>query len=204
MDHLFALILLAVGLFAATNVDDVFVLLGFYANPKFRPRQIALGQYLGIAALYGVSVVAGLIAIALAPAYVGLLGLIPIAMGLKQLWELFQGSDDDGEGDSESNDSSIVGGKVLAVSAVTFANGGDNISIYTPVFSTRSFLDVAIIGIVFLVMTAVWLLFAHWLVNHRTVGEPIRQYGPKVVPFAFIVLGALILYQGGTIALLFG
>ncbi len=202
MDHFLALILLAVGLFAATNVDDVFVLLGFYANPKFRPRQIAMGQYLGIAALYSVSVVAGLIAIALAPAYVGLLGLIPIAMGLKQLWELFQGGDDDGDGDSESNDSSIGGGKVLAVSAVTFANGGDNISIYIPVFSTRSFLDVAIIGVVFLVMTAVWLLFARWLVNHRTVGEPIRQYGSKVVPFAFIAVGAMLVYEGGTIALL--
>lgn len=202
MDHFLALILLAVGLFAATNVDDVFVLLGFYANPKFRPRQIAMGQYLGIAALYSVSVVAGLIAIALAPAYVGLLGLIPIAMGLKQLWELFQGGDDDGDGDSESNDSSIGGGKVLAVSAVTFANGGDNISIYIPVFSTRSFLDVAIIGVVFLVMTAVWLLFARWLVNHRTVGEPIRQYGSKVVPFAFIAVGAMLVYEGETIALL--
>lgn len=203
MDHLLALIVLAVGLFVATNVDDIFVLLGFFADPKFRPRQIAVGQYLGIAALYVVSVVAGLVALALAPAYVGLLGLIPIAIGLKQLWELFQ-SDGDEEDDSESHDSSLGAGRVLAVSAVTFANGGDNISIYTPVFATRSLLDVAFIGVVFLVMTAVWLLFAHWLTNHRTVGEPIRRYGPRVVPFALIALGALIVSEAGTMALLFG
>lgn len=147
------------------------------------------------------SIVAALIALAVAPAYVGLLGLIPIAMGLKLLWELRQGSDE-GEDESDGQTPSVRHGSVLAVSAVTFANGGDNISIYTPVFATRATLDIVFIGVVFAIMTAVWLFLAHWLVNHRTIGEPIRRYGHQVVPFAFIALGALIIYEAGTIALL--
>src|SRR2546422_852193 len=93
MEYLMGLVGLAIGLFATTNIDDVFVLLGFFADPKFNARQIVLGQYIGIAALYGASVVASLIALVVAPPYVGLLGLVPIALGLKKVWELCKGTD---------------------------------------------------------------------------------------------------------------
>ena len=93
-------------------------------------------------------------------------------------------------------------GNALAVAAVTIANGGDNISIYTPLFATRPALDIAVIGLVFAVMTAVWLGVAHWLTSHRTIGAPIRRYGQRVVPFVLIALGVLILHEAGTVELL--
>jgi cadmium resistance protein CadD (predicted permease) len=40
METLFALFGMAIVLFASTNVDDVFVLIGFFADPKFRARDI--------------------------------------------------------------------------------------------------------------------------------------------------------------------
>ena len=49
---------------------------GFFADPAFRPRQIVLGQYLGIAAL----VAASLAALLVPRAYVGLTGLLPLAI----------------------------------------------------------------------------------------------------------------------------
>ena len=61
MESSFALLGLAIALFASTNVDDVFVLVGFFADPKFRARDIVIGQYTGITALFGVSVVASLL-----------------------------------------------------------------------------------------------------------------------------------------------
>jgi len=63
MEYLFGILGIAVVLFASTNVDDIFVLLGFFADPKFRGRQIVIGQYLGITALYGASVLASLISL---------------------------------------------------------------------------------------------------------------------------------------------
>lgn len=199
MEHYFALTGLAVGLFVATNLDDIFVLISFYANPKFKARQIVAGQYLGIAALFGVSVVASLITLVIAPAYVGLLGLIPIAIGLRQLNELWRGGDDDGEDISTETGGY---GNIVAVSAVTIANGGDNISIYVPVFGAKPMVDIVYFGMVFIVMTGLWLALAHWLVNHRTFGEPIRRYGARLVPFAFITLGVFILHEAGTLELL--
>lgn len=201
MEHLVALIGIAVVLFASTNVDDVFVLLGFFADPKFRVRQIVLGQFIGIAALYGVSVAASLVSLVVAPAYVGLLGLAPIAIGIKKVWDLRRRGREDGGEDSESK-AHEGRGNVVAVAAVTIANGGDNISIYTPLFATRSGFDIAVIGVVFAVMTLVWLSISHVLTNHRMLGAPIRRYGHRLVPFVLIALGVLILYEAGTFGLL--
>jgi cadmium resistance protein CadD (predicted permease) len=201
MEHLVGLIGLAVALFASTNVDDVFVLLGFFADSKFRGRQVVVGHYIGFGTLYGVSVVASLMSLVIPTAYIGLLGLAPILIGLKKVWELRKGTDESVE---EPNHSAAPSGRgnIAAVAAVTMANGGDNISIYTPLFATRSGYDIAIIGGVFALMTPVWLVVAHWLTNHRTIGAPIRSYGGRVVPFVLIALGFVILYEAGTFGLL--
>ena len=202
MEYLVGLIGLAVVLFVSTNIDDVFVLLGFFADPKFKMRQIVVGQYLGIIGLYGASVVASLISLVIAPAFIGLLGLAPIAIGLKKAWDLRKGADT-GEADLEDHEKASTGhGNVVAVAAVTLANGGDNISIYTPVLAARSAYDVAVIGAVFALMTLVWLWAAYWLTHHRTLGAAIRRYGHRVAPLVLIALGVLILHEAGTFELL--
>ena len=53
----------------------------------------------------------------------GLLGLIPIALGIRGLL-----STQDGQPKVATN--------TVAVAAVTIANGADNISVYTPLFRT--------------------------------------------------------------------
>jgi cadmium resistance protein CadD (predicted permease) len=201
MEYYLPFIGIAIGLFVTTNIDDVFILLGFFSDSKFKFRQIALGQYAGITVLYGVSVVGSLISLVISPAYIGLLGLVPIFLGAKKVWELRGGteaSDDELEGHSET---SLGHGNIIAVAAVTVANGADNISIYTPLFATRSGYDIVIIGAVFAIMTMVWITAAYWLTNHRSIGAPIRRYGHKLVPIVLIALGFLILYESGSVEL---
>lgn len=93
-------------------------------------------------------------------------------------------------------------GNVAMVAAVTIANGGDNISIYTPLFATRTGPDIAVIGLVFATMTALWLLIAFRLISHPMLGAPIRRYGHRIVPVVLIGLGVLILSEAGTFQLL--
>lgn len=201
LEHPFALEGLAIVLFASTNIDDIFVLLGFFADPRFRTREIAAGQFMGITALYGASVLFSLLSLVIAPAYIGLLGLAPIAIGLKKAWDLHKG-DANETASAERRSVFAGGGNMVSVAAVTVANGGDNISIYTPLFAARSATDVAVIGAVFAVMTLIWLAFACWLTQHRTLGVPIRRYGHRVVPFVLIALGVMILYEAGSLSLL--
>ncbi|WP_425375880.1 cadmium resistance transporter [Rhizobium jaguaris] len=201
MEYFFGILGVAIVLFVSTNVDDLFVLLGFFADPKFRAGEVVIGQYLGVTALYGASVLASLISLIIPAAYMGLLGLAPIFLGLKKLWTLLKGCEADD--DLEDHEKASAGhGNIAAVAAVTIANGGDNISIYTPLFATRTIDQIAIFGVVFALLTALSLGAAHFLVNHRTIGAPIRRFGHLVVPFVLVGLGILILHGAGTIDLL--
>ena len=201
MEYYLPLIGIAIGLFVTTNIDDVFILLGFFSDSTGKPRQIVMGQYLGIAALYGVSVTGSLIALVIAPAYVGLLGLIPVVIGVKKIGELSKGADDSDEG-AEHPPATNGRSNILAVAAVTMANGADNISIYTPFFATRSGVDIALMGVTFTIITMMWLIAAYWLVNHRRIGIPIRRYGHKALPFILVALGIFILHEAGSFELL--
>lgn len=193
---------IAAVLFATTNVDDVFVLLGFFSDPEFHPRQIVIGQYLGIAVLYGVSVLASLLALVVPAAYIGLLGLAPIYLGARRLYSVWREGDNDEDESDEHTKASPSTGNILTVATVTIANGGDNIGIYTPLFAIRPAVDIAVIGLVFAVLTAVWCLAGHWLVHHPALGAPLRRYGRRVVPFVLIGLGFFILYEANTFSLL--
>jgi cadmium resistance protein CadD (predicted permease) len=199
--HVLALLGQAVGLFVSTDLDDVLVLLVFFADPRFRIRQIVAGQFIGIAMLYAVSVAGAWATLIMPRGFIGLLGLVPITMGLKSAWELW--SDDPSEQVSDRI-SPARHTSIAAVVAVTVANGGDNVSVYIPLFAMRSAPDIALMGVVFAVMTALWLSLAYWLTRHRMIGAPVGRYTRLLVPFVFVTLGVLILYQAGTMKLLKG
>jgi cadmium resistance protein CadD (predicted permease) len=108
-------------------LDDVLVLLIFFADPRFRIRQIIAGQFIGIAILYAVSVVGSCVSLMMPRAFVGLLGLVPIAMGLKSAWELWRPD----PSEPVSNRRSAAGRtNVAAVVAMTVANGGQRQRVY--------------------------------------------------------------------------
>ena len=81
---------------------------------------------------------------------------------------------------------------VTGVTAVTVANGGDNIAAYTTVFRTSSAGQTAVILGVFAVGVVLWCALGSWLVSHRVVTQAIQRWGHWIVPGVFIVLGAYI------------
>jgi cadmium resistance protein CadD (predicted permease) len=197
MESLIALIGLAVVVFVSTNIDDVFVLVAFFADKNFHPRDVVIGQYAGISTLYAISAIAALVSLIIPSIYLGLLGLAPIAIGIRKLFDLRRSRKK-----VQAKGSGMgARGKSLAVAAVTMANGGDNIAVYTALFANRSGYEVPAIGVVFAIMTGLWCLVAHWLVNHRALGAPIRRHAHWAVPFLLIGLGILILIRAGTLEL---
>jgi len=180
--------------FASTNLDDIFLLVAFFSDPAFSPRQVVTGQYLGIGLLVLASAAGALAALVIPPAWVGLLGLLPILIGIRRLIE--RGAVDPGS--LELKDGSppgfrpVISSRVLAVAAVTLANGGDNIGIYVPLFAQAP-AQIPGFVVVFAVMTGAWCLVGHYLVTHRLVGEPIRRAGQLLLPYLLIGLGVFIL-----------
>jgi cadmium resistance protein CadD (predicted permease) len=200
-ESMLATLALAIVLFASTNVDDIFVLVGFFADARFRVREIVVGQYLGITVLVGVSVAASLFSLFLPRSYIGLLGIVPITVGAKSFFDLTRArfhSPEPARADFPKGRHKHA----AVVALVTIANGGDNIGMYTPAFVIRSRNEIAVIVFVFAIMTGVWCLLALWIVNHPRLGAPIRRYGRIVASAVLIALGVMVMIQAGTFGLL--
>ncbi len=190
----------AAGLFVATNIDDIVVLTVLFAvaargTSQLRGWQIVAGQYLGLITLIAVSFLAALGLTIVPDEWVGLLGLIPLAIGVLALARTLRGKGDDDEAESALK---AVG--LLGVAGITIANGGDNIAIYTPVFRTMSTADTLITIAVFLVLLAAWCLLARAIGTNEKVTEALEKVEHWLVPVVFIGLGVFILFESGTLA----
>jgi cadmium resistance protein CadD (predicted permease) len=164
-----ALIGLAVVVFVATDIDDLFLLIALFASAKLRPWQVIAGQYLGIMALIAASLVLALVALIVPQTWIGLIGLLPIALGVKAM---FSGADNDDDSTPDLTSVTSIG-RILAVAGVTIANGADNLGVYVPLFATQNADELAVTCLVFLVVTGLWCFAARWVVDHPTAGPPI-------------------------------
>jgi cadmium resistance protein CadD (predicted permease) len=190
----FSLALLSTSAFVSTNIDDLFLLVGFFSDRSFSRGLIFAGQILGMAIIVAISLVAAsAAALAISPAHVGLLGVAPIVIGIGKLLRL---------GKEEEGQPTAVG--ILQVATVTVVNGGDNIAAYTPIFATQGSREISATLAIFGVLTLVWCFAALGLVRHTAVGKPLRRYGHVLLPFILIGLGGLILYRSGAVALAMG
>jgi cadmium resistance protein CadD (predicted permease) len=180
----------AAGVFAGTNVDDLIVLTVLFlaARTAGRPRpwQIWVGQYAGIGALVAISGAAALGLTLLPDRWVGLLGLIPLALGIRGLVAAAR---------SPGDAAPPVASGLVSVAAVTMANGADNIAVYTPVFRTVGVVDSLVTIAVFAVLVAVWCLAAAWLGGHGRVIALLGRFGHWLVPLVFVVIGLVILSE---------
>jgi len=188
-----SLIAIGVAAFAATNIDDIFVLMIFFSSSMTFPvKQVVLGQYIGIGLLVAISALGSFISLAVPPYIIALLGIVPIVIGVKKLIAFRK--------KKESNSKQAVQDKkknnlnFAAVAAVTFSNGGDNIGIYTPLFAKyNSVSQITALATIFMAMTAVWCIAAYYLVNHPLVASKISRIGHIILPFVLIGLGIYIL-----------
>ena len=192
----------AVGVFAGTNVDDLLVLtvlfLSARATGRPRPWQLWAGQYAGIGVLVAVSAAAA-VGLAVVPdRWVGLLGLVPFALGVKGLAAAIRA-----RGGEDTPVPAVATG-LLSVAGVTIANGADNISVYTPLFRTIGPVDSVVTVAVFAVAVAVWCLAASWLGSHERVVGIVKRFGHWIVPGTFLLIGAAIVVESGVLAALAG
>jgi cadmium resistance protein CadD (predicted permease) len=188
------LLALGVAVFASTNIDDLFVLMVFFADPDFPAQHVILGQYTGILTLVALSLLGALVALVIPAGLVGLLGLLPLAIGLKKLLDLRKPADE-GEPSVSEECSPTRRLRFLTIALVTFSNGGDNIGVYVPLFATRGREEVVFLIALFAVMVALWCAMSYLLVKRTVLGRPVRRFGHILLPFVLIALGLSILAE---------
>ncbi|MGW2463728.1 cadmium resistance transporter [Streptomyces sp. NPDC001761] len=186
----------AAGLFAVTNIDDILILSLFVAQGAGRhgsARRIVIGQYLGFAAILAVAVAAAFGATFLPESAVPYLGLLPLALGFKAAWQAFKHRHDE----DDEQETSEGGPKALEVAAVTFANGGDNIGVYVPVFATAGVGGMSVYAIVFLILVALWCFAGRFFATRPVIAKALSRWGHILLPLVLIAIGLLILIEGG-------
>jgi len=192
----------AIGLFLATNIDDIIVLSLFFARgagQRGTSARILVGQYLGFVGILGAAVLVSLGAGAiLPPEVIPYFGLIPLGLGLWAAWQAWRGGDDD-----DDDEAKIEGKNVAAwtVAGVTFANGGDNIGVYVPVFLSVGPGAVVAYCIVFLALVAVLVVLAKFIATRRPIAEVLERWEHILFPIVLIGLGVFILVSGGAFGL---
>jgi cadmium resistance transport/sequestration family protein len=205
----------AVASFAATNIDDIIILMIFFAqvdNSTFRRKHIIIGQYLGFSAIIFASLPGFFGGLIIDKKWIGILGIIPIIIGVNRL--IIKPDRNEIQVVSEELNSphentsmmsiiaSILSPQTYKVATITFANGGDNIGIYVPLFASSNLIDLGVILSVFLVMVGIWCYTAYQLTRHPAIANILTRYGHRFVPFVLIALGIFILIDSGTFSIL--
>lgn len=207
MDGLAQALLTGLTSFVATNIDDIVILMLFFAqvDTTFRPKHIVAGQYLGFLFLIAASLPGFFGGLIIPKAWIGLLGFVPIAIGITHL--LNRKSEEPQVQTVSSQPifmpklpllASLLAPQTYQVAAVTIANGGDNIGIYVPLFASSSLFTLVVLLGVFFGMIGVWCVIAYLLTQHRSIAYVLTHYGQKLVPFVLISLGVFILVESGS------
>jgi len=207
MSELIPTLLVGISAFIATNIDDIVILLLLFSqlNSSFRRRHIIAGQYLGFTVLVIASLPGLFGGLVIPPNLIGLLGLIPIAIGISSLINREEDISQDiivaTAEYQDINTASIFNAQTYSVAAITIANGSDNISVYVPLFASSNLENFVIILGVFFILIALWCYLADKFTYQTKIANILSQYSSYIFPFVLILLGCFIVLKTETLSL---
>lgn len=216
MSWLIGTLIIGVSAAIATTFDDNLYLTAFFGkvNRTFRPQHIILGEFIGFTILVLASLPGFFGGLIIPHTWIGLLGFLPIAIGINHL--LNRESEEEVQTVSVDFNSHVKSPRhhkksLLAtlrdpqtyrVSAVTIANGGNNIGIYVPLFASSNLPSLSVILCVCYSAIGLWCFLSYSLTRNPLMTKVLARHGRKVFPFVLIYLGFSILMKSETYRLL--
>ena len=185
-------------LYSGTAVDLLIILMLFFAKRKSRKDiiNIYLGQFLGSVSLIFLSLLFAFVLNYIpSKEILGLLGLIPIFLGLKVLLL----GDSDGEAIAKDGLRKDNKNLIFLVAMITFAScGADNIGVFVPYFITLNLANLIVALLTFLVMIYLLVFSAQKLAQVPSVGETLEKYSRWFVAVVYLGLGIYILVENNS------
>ena len=189
-------------LYSGTAVDLLIILMLFFAKRKSRKDiiNIYLGQFLGSVSLILLSLLFAFVLYYIpSKEILGLLGLIPIFLGLKVLLL----GDSDGEAIAKDGLRKDNKNLIFLVAMITFAScGADNIGIFVPYFTTLNLADLIVALLTFLVMIYLLVFSAQKLAQVSSVEETLEKYSRWFIAVVYLGLGIYILIENNSFDML--
>ncbi|WP_312847908.1 CadD family cadmium resistance transporter [Streptococcus mitis] len=189
-------------LYSGTAVDLLIILMLFFAKRKSRKDiiNIYLGQFLGSVSLIFLSLLFAFVLNYIpSKEILGLLGLIPIFLGLKVLLL----GDSDGEAIAKDGLRKDNKNLIFLVAMITFAScGADNIGVFVPYFITLNLANLIVALLTFLVMIYLLVFSAQKLAQVPSVGETLEKYSRWFIAVVYLGLGMYILIENNSFNIL--
>ena len=189
-------------LYSGTAVDLLIILMLFFAKRKSRKDiiNIYLGQFLGSVSLILLSLLFAFVLNYIpSKEILGLLGLIPIFLGLKVLLL----GDSDGEAIAKDGLRKDNKNLIFLVAMITFAScGADNIGVFVPYFITLNLANLIVTLLTFLVMIYLLVFSAQKLAQVPSVGETLEKYSRWFIAVVYLGLGMYILIENNSFNIL--
>ena len=189
-------------LYSGTAVDLLIILMLFFAKRKSRKDiiNIYLGQFLGSVSLILLSLLFAFVLNYIpSKEILGLLGLIPIFLGLKVLLL----GDSDGEAIAKEGLRKDNKNLIFLVAMITFAScGADNIGVFVPYFTTLNLANLIVALLTFLVMIYLLVFSAQKLAQVPSVGEILEKYSRWFIAIVYLGLGIYILIENNVFDML--
>ena len=189
-------IISAIGVYISTSIDYLIILIILFAQLSQSKQKwhIYAGQYLGTGLLVGTSLVAAYVVNFVPEEWmVGLLGLIPIYLGIR--FAIVGEGEEEEEEIIERLEQSKSNQLFWTVTLLTIASGG----IYIPYFASLDWSQTLVALLVFAIGIIIFCELSRVLSSIPLISETIEKYERIIVPLVFILLGLYIMYENGTI-----
>jgi cadmium resistance protein CadD (predicted permease) len=151
---------------------------------------VFIGYFAGMSLVLMLSVAIGLVGYIFPTEYLGYLGAIPIALGIKMLADKWRRRN----GETEAVLAPAIPGAAVGGIALTMlSNGVDSVLVFAPLLAdSNANVDLAIAA-AFLLMVCLWFRLAIYATTHASRVSTLQAAGEWIAPIVMIIVGWYIL-----------
>jgi len=191
MSEVLILIAVTCGAFIATNLDNLLLLVALYSRFERQPWVVTAGYFTGMILIGIITLVIGEVGGFIPLAYLGLLGVIPLTMGLFSAWKLLANTKSGKTASIAANGTGLT--VFLTLTTTQLSNSADTILTFSALLAESSDPSDYLIAPTFLVMTGVFSGVAWFLLKQPKLRHLLNRYGQYVTPLILILVGLYIL-----------
>lgn len=193
--------------YISTSVDYLLILMAIFSANKNYKLQIYLGDLIGTSILVGISLLLACVLNIVPQTWIlGLLGLVPIIMGLKILYNLYINKATDEEDDDEVMvQQTLSKNRKLIINVVTITIvtcGANNIGVYVPLFTQLNASALTTVLITLFVMLTIFYFLGLLITRMPIIASLLEKWGDLITAIVYLLIGIMILTESGTISVL--
>jgi cadmium resistance protein CadD (predicted permease) len=180
--------------YASSNVDNLLVLTVLYADRSLAPRQAIAGTFLGFVVINAIALSAARLAASVPLPLLGVLGLIPLGLGLRALVLRTRRA----PASASTRPLTLWGGPTLFVAVTMLANGADNVSLFVPLWARLPLAAAAGFALLSSALSPGLAWLARGLSHHLRLEHVVRALGALSMPALFMGIGFYVFVSNGT------